>query len=362
MHTSAERDVVVLSAREPSHTRDAALAQAAMGAPDWRRALDLASQHGTIPYLAAAAHVAEWRRAVPAGTRAQLDLHAASISMKNDVLFDALADALTAFAQQHIQPIVLKGPALAQSVYPNPGWRPFRDLDLLCRLDDLAAARAALQSLGYEARPQKPTEQERFHTVYSLPARGVTIELHGDLLQLGLPTKCGARLWDRLQPFSVGNATAYMLAMEPQILHLCVHLHTHGYSRLIWFKDLDLLLRRYGDTVDWRAVASLAAGEGATLSVRHALSLTRSLLATPLPAPALRSLAWNPIGEVAHAVLWPRQHVLDLQSKQRLRSLRFNPRLGVSGVLPSLVVMGRRGEKLSRLMSGKPSGNDDSSQ
>ena len=51
----------------------------------------------------------------------------------------------------------------------------------------------------------------------------------------------------------------------------------------------------------------------------------------------------------AHAVLWPRGRVLALAGKQRLRSVRFNPRQGPAGVVPSLVVMGRRREKLAHL-------------
>ncbi len=53
---------------------------------------------------------------------------------------------------------------------------------------------------------------------------------------------------------------------------------------------------------------------------------------------------------VAHAVLWPHGRVLALAGKQRLRSVRFNPRQGPSGVVPSLVVMGRRREKLTYLL------------
>jgi hypothetical protein len=57
-----------------------------------------------------------------------------------------------------------------------------------------------------------------------------------------------------------------MLAPHHQILHLCVHLHTHGYGRLIWFKDLDLLIRQRGHEIDWPQVYALAHAEGAELS------------------------------------------------------------------------------------------------
>ncbi|HZC77419.1 MAG TPA: nucleotidyltransferase family protein, partial [Ktedonobacterales bacterium] len=175
------------------------------------------------------------------------------------------------------------------------------------------------------------------------------VELHRDLLQLGPPTRCQPALWERAQPLLVGKMRARMLSLEHQLLHLAVHLHTHGFSRLIWFKDLDLLLRRHQGEVDWVALHALARAEGVSLSLRHALAAVRELLGTPLPPEAGRDLGWDPLGMVAHAVLWPRSRVLALAGKQRLRSVRFNPRQGPSGVVPSLVVMGRRREKLAHL-------------
>jgi hypothetical protein len=51
---------------------------------------------------------------------------------------------------------VLKGPALAATVYPSIALRPFGDLDLLLPRQHLATAVQALRSLGYqEAYPDK---------------------------------------------------------------------------------------------------------------------------------------------------------------------------------------------------------------
>lgn len=172
------------------------------------------------------------------------------------------------------------------------------------------------------------------------------------LNRFGLPTRCFDDLWRAPETFEVGGTEALMLASHHQILHLCVHLHTHGYGRLIWFKDLDLLIRQRGHETDWPQVYALAHAEGADLSVRHALAHLRTLLNTPLPDAALARPWSNRVGEVAHAILWPRRHVLALESKQRIRSVRFNPRRGVLGVVPSLLVMGRRRDKLARLLGG----------
>lgn len=329
--------------------RLAALARLIAGKPAWGAVLDQARFHGILPLLHVALKDHTDNRAIPGSVWQSIEMGAALTSLKNASLTHALADSLTALHAHGITPLVLKGPALAATLYPDLGVRPFSDLDLLCPHEQLTEADMVLRALGYRPAAQKPWEQDDFHVVYGSAGGATTIELHSDLLQLGLPTRCLTDLWRDSATISIGGTAARTLGLEHLLLHLCVHVHTHGYCRLIWFKDLDLLLRARGSEVSWDRLWGLARDEGVLLSVRHALTLTRSLLLTPLPQGATRGPRPSATGEVAHALLWPRQHVLQLKSKQRLRSLRFNPRLGVGGCLPSLVVMGRRREKLARL-------------
>ena len=350
MGSSTDRDVVVLTAREPSAQRDRALAHALTRAPDWERVIALASAHGVLPLLAATLSDEPFRTDVPLTVVHGVQTIAAASGLRTRALLSTLMRVLQAMQARGIEPLVLKGPALACALYADPALRPFGDLDLLCRPDQLAEAHAVLRQLGFEALYQKPTEVEGFHTVFQSPAGSILIELHRDLLQLGLPTRCLSDLWQAPMTFHVGAVPARMLQLQHQVLHLCVHVHLHGYTRLIWFKDLDLLLRRHGQMIDWALVRELARDEGAALSLRHSLALLAALLETPVPADALHGLPYDPLGETAHALLWPRKRVLRLRSKQRLRSLRFNPRMLPLGVIPSLVVMGRRREKLMRLL------------
>ena len=349
MRRSPEREMLVLAAREPSPQRDHALAAAVAAVADWRAVPTLAHVHGLAPLLVRALEASAAEARVPAEERRRLTLLARATTLKSAFLFGALERVLERLSARGVAPLVLKGPALAASVYAAPALRPFHDLDLLCRVEELAAAAECLGALGYVAEAHSATTQEGFHSVYFHPADAAAVELHRDLLQLGLPTRCQPALWERAQPLAVGKMRVCMLSLEHQLLHLAVHLHTHGFSRLIWFKDLDLLLRRHQGEVDWVALHALARAEGVSLSLRHALAAVRELLGTPLPPEAGRDLGWDPLGMVAHAVLWPRSRVLALAGKQRLRSVRFNPRQGPSGVVPSLVVMGRRREKLAHL-------------
>lgn len=347
---AAACDVVTLAAREPSVERESALLAAIGAEPDWEYALVMAAAHGVAPLLAATVHSAPWAGDISSLVRRRLHLIAAASAIANATAFTTLARLLETLAQRGIHPLVLKGPALARTLYSSPSLRPFGDFDLLCKTGELDAAGEALGALGYVRREATPTEPSDFHRVYLAGDGSLPVELHGDLLQLGLPARCRDALWLSPEVFRVGETDVHMLEVHYQILHLCVHLHTHGYGRLIWFKDLDLLIRRRSQDINWHKVYALARAEGAELSVRHALAHVRTLLDTPLPCEALCGPGGNRVGELAHAILWPRRRVLALESKQRLRSVRFNPRQGALGVVPSLLVMGRRRDKLARLL------------
>ncbi len=347
---SAERELVVLAAREPSDARDRALARCARDVTQWDDVVAVAVAHGVAPLLNQAITSAPWTSLVPLPVQQRLRLLAAATSLANTTSLRTLETLLAALASQRIDVIVLKGPALASTLYSAPRLRPFTDLDVLCRPDQLQAADRALRAAGCAPVAPDGPQPDGFHHIYIADTARLRVELHGDPLQLGLPAGCLADIWRHARPIAFGGQPSRMLEVHDQLLHLCIHLHTHGYSRLIWFKDLDLLLRAHGHEIDWQRLYARAAAEGATASVRHALLLLRDLLETPLPPSAL-STRRDIIAEIAHAALWPRRHVCALSSKQRLRSIRFNPRQGVIGVLPNLLAMGRRRDKLRHLLA-----------
>ena len=62
---------------------------------------------------------------------------------------------LQAYASAGIDTLVLKGAALAFLVYPSPGLRPMRDLDLLVREADARRAQHILVELGFDTSPDR---------------------------------------------------------------------------------------------------------------------------------------------------------------------------------------------------------------
>jgi hypothetical protein len=166
------------------------------------------------------------------------------------------------------------------------------------------------------------------------------IELHADPLQLGLRPACESDRWSRAEPLPCVDG-ALMLAPCDQVVHLAVHAHTHGYNRLIWLKDLDVLTRSPRQ-IDWDLVVSTAFREGVESPVWYALSMTRQLLETPIPSDVLARLSPALPVRALYRRFWPFNQLARLQGRSHPRAVQFNPD-SLRGMLPSLVLLGRRG-------------------
>ncbi len=133
-----------------------------------------------------------------------------------------LAGVLAALAAARIRPALVKGAALAHTVYPDPVCRPMGDLDLWVQSGEIAAAQAALEELGYVQRikPGRPValqahRQGEIQLVGQAPGQGL-VELHwgvfaGEWLQraAAVPIEAVAA---RLQPAFILGYPVYTLA------------------------------------------------------------------------------------------------------------------------------------------------------
>jgi hypothetical protein len=126
------------------------------------------------------------------------------------------------------------------------------------------------------------------------------------------------------------------------LVHLSVHAHKHGFSRLIWLKDIDLLLRTRGNGFDWDLAVETARREGVQPSVWYGLRLVSTLLRTPVPRSQLGRLRPGPLLRTLYHLIWPVARIADLDGYMRRRGVQFHAAESWRGMLPSLVLMGRR--------------------
>jgi hypothetical protein len=213
---------------------------------DWDALLARAEAEDVLP---AVAYAATGWAAVPPEIRRRLADALATGRARNLVMTRELAWALRRCATDGIAVIVLKGPVLAETVYPDPALRPFGDLDLLVQPEDRRRADATLRALGYA--PVADEHSWDFDiafdgaTVYESTA-GVRIDLHWALLteaRYAWRPREAAAVWDRAVPITLAGERALGLAPEDLVLHLATHFAVHhSLTGLLRQWDLALVL------------------------------------------------------------------------------------------------------------------------
>ena len=204
--------------------------------------------------------------------------------------------ALDALAASGVHPLVFKGTALAYTVYRHPSLRTRNDTDLLVRPGDRETARAALESIGYQATNY--CDGDVLFRQYELQRRDEFGLTHAVDIHWGLSTQVlFADLFDfdELDRNAVpvpplgGNARAP--GAVDALLLACIHpaMHHQNEERLIWLYDVHLLAGRLSGT-DWDRFADTAAGKSVAAICGHALERAAARLGTPVPRAALHRL------------------------------------------------------------------------
>ena len=192
--------------------------------------------------------------------------------------------------------IVLKGPVLAEQVYPDPALRPFSDLDLLVRSAHRFRMDAALRELGH----RRVADEHSWDfdvaydgaTLYETPG-GVRIDLHWVLLtEPRFVWNAGeAEVWERSTPITVAGAAARGLGREDLVLYLSAHLAVHHtLAGLLRYHDLARVLRHEAAALDWAALLTRAGRWRVRRALFFALVGARALFEAPVPPAILAAL------------------------------------------------------------------------
>lgn len=208
-----------------------------------------------------------------------------------------LRESLDALARAGIEVMLLKGAALALTMYGSFVRRPMVDLDLLVRPGTAPQARAVLLEHGWVESPLEELE-EFFRGHHHLPAlddgrgMGVQLELHTALFFEGHPFRLAPEdLWGRAEPIPVGGRRAYVPGVHDQLLHLCLHFAwSHMLVTGAWrtFRDLETLLG--GGRVQWEEFVRLAEESRGGSCCYWTLRLAKRLVGVDVPDWVLEAL------------------------------------------------------------------------
>jgi hypothetical protein len=277
-----------------------AVAAPTLNADEWNIVAQIAWANNLTPMLYAALLRCENAGQPPVALAETLQSAYHQTKIANWVALRELGELLAIFEREKIPAILLKGAALAKTVYPNIAMRPMGDIDILFARDDAPCARDILIARGF-ALNLEPTEnfQTRFACEQAFTRGGpypMMFEVHWHLFNLPYYR---ARVpmdwfWQRTQAMCVNDQPARVFAPEAQILHLAAHavLHHQGHNLLAAY-DLALTLACYRDQIDWAAVIDAARAFGLSRIVQANLARVRETWDVAAPAQVETRLARN---------------------------------------------------------------------
>jgi putative nucleotidyltransferase-like protein len=215
------------------------------------------------------------------------------------VLANALDQASVGF-------VLLKGASLARSVYPNPSWRAFGDLDVLVQTGDWRRACSVLRDVGFpRALPEpRPGFDERFGKASVHRGEGgMEVDLHRTLVlgPFGLWIEPD-RLFDHTVGFEMGGRVFHRFDDTMLLLHACVHaslgwwppllLPVRDVAQIAWFGKVDWS-RFMDQTLRWRLGAV----------VQDAFRTVEGMLETAMPEQAKSLVELRPPRRERRALL-----------------------------------------------------------
>ena len=298
----------VLAAFVCDHASGLTLTRDQLRAIDWQRTLPEAEQQGVAPIVYQRLRRESLLDCLPDDAVYTLRKAYHRAWVRNLLHLRILERAVLALAAVGIRPILLKGASLIATVYDEPALRPMRDVDLLVAPEEFRPALSQLVATG-----SQPTQGEPFDGAYELVSHHVGLVYHEetDILVelhhqwLSLPVQhVGvidvAELRSRAQPVAIGNTHADALCAEDQVLQLAGHMAFHSpvLERLIWYTDIDRVVRHAGGDLDWDTIMHRAQRYLMALPLQHVLAAAVDWLGTPLPPAVSHRLISLPVSAV----------------------------------------------------------------
>lgn len=271
---------------------------------DWGRLAELARREGVSAFLfwrvGQGTGGVSFREDVPPGVIDELREDLYTTVARTALAEVQLAVVLGALTRARIPVVVVKGAALG-AYYPDPGLRPYGDIDIMVRREQLDLAEQALLALGYRGIASKDWWLDRFHHLPPMASEGsaLLVELHWRLDYEEEKGRLPAEdLWARAMPWMVRGQPGLQLDPIDATLYLCRHAvvqhRVHAAFRALF--DLAQVTGSWGG-VEWQELAERALRYRLERPVYLMLVLAGDLLNLAVPADILSLL--SPSGTAA---------------------------------------------------------------
>ena len=197
-------------------------------------------------------------------------------------------EVLLSLEKEGLAPILLKGMALAETVYGNPVLRHCHDIDILLPDDQLSRPAVFLSSLGFRvcSAPQSQNRHLRM-----LQDSGLPLEFHSNLFEVPYYQMPLSEIRARGRSQAIAGVKTRILTPADNLLHVCGHAsYSSKRQSLRWVTDAWFIISRHAD-LDWESLSHDIRRSGLALPVSVMLGYLAESLDAPIPSNTLRSLS-----------------------------------------------------------------------
>ena len=335
---SPEESLLLLSCRVLlGKSDDAVLTSLVQSGPDWSFVLWRAETYQTLPLLHYHLQRLGLEDAVPDEVRGYLRNWTTVSQARSREQFRELGRVVAALQRLGIDHYVMKGAAIAASVYPDPLLRAMQDLDIMILPRDAWRVQREIYRLGYKHgvfdpkngrftpifKPITPQSLRSKHALHSVTR---TVRIAAPIAPTLLPEAWRRR---QLKSFSNSDGTLtvpvfidFHVSLSPgmaladvwrgasaeNLLGQQVKLQSptamlwfsaarlyheafqHGTLKLQMFGDIDAILRVHHDRIDWAELLVMVKKYKIEPALFYVLSQAQRLYGSPMPAGALELL------------------------------------------------------------------------
>jgi hypothetical protein len=286
---------------------------------DWERIVGLAGAQFVLPAFAAALRDLDLIGLLDEELGGFLEAVHAANGERNGELRDELLAVIQFLNRIEIEPVLLKGAIrLVDGLYPDPGWRMLRDLDLLIPEARWQDALHALQGAGYALTCAADSS-----AALRRPGGLVALDVHKELFPTPRQQRLlrGGEVVDNARPTVIGGAAVRLPSMLHQVVHLVGHSQISNYNYAlgrIGLRDrleASALVRWRAEPVDWDGVLARFAAAGYRRPLLSFLLALRDKIPVAVPASGKidtitalqeRRTAWQARSRMlAHVGFWP---------------------------------------------------------
>ncbi len=276
----------------------------------WDYLLQMSKSHGLAPLLCYHLHRIDHEHQIPRSIMDQLhDIYYGNLA-RNIPLSYELDKILHVFEKKGIPIVVLRGLALAQTIYKNIALRVTADIDLLVQKKDLSRVAKTLLELEFTS-PQRELITKEYSAELCFTKQGASggkglgsavIDVHQEItssIRLKKIIKTNTEeVIKRARPVRIKDVNMLVMTPEDLLLHLTLR---HCFQRLIRLCDIAEVIKAKKNQLNWQSLLQKAKENRLSIIMYYTLYYARQLLEAPVPEHVLKELTPH----------WYRKKILD---------------------------------------------------